>query len=103
MKEALDAKDIYSVNPNLVLSTDDTTLFVFEGANNASDDWQWKLIDKTNGNSSVRSDFEVKDDVENAGGLRVQLTFTFTASGLAAPILDMHFVYKFSTFVFPPL
>ncbi|KAL7536826.1 LOW QUALITY PROTEIN: hypothetical protein ACHAXR_007426 [Thalassiosira sp. AJA248-18] len=77
VREALNSKDIYPVNPNLVLSTDDTTLFVFDGANNESDDWAWKLIDSTNGNSSVRSDFEVKDDVK--------LTFTFTASGLAAP------------------
>ena len=85
MKEALCAKEVYPVNPNLVLSTDDTTLFVFEGANNSTDNWEWKIVDESNGNSSVRSDFKVGDDAEMSGGLRVRLTFTFTASGLAAP------------------
>ena len=33
----------------------------------------------------VRSDFKVRDDGEMAGGLRVRLTFTFSAAGLAAP------------------
>ena len=85
MKEALCAKEIYLVNPNLVLSTDNTTLFVFEGANNDTDDWEWKIVDESIGNLSVRSDFKVGDDAEMSGGLRVPLTFTFTASGLAAP------------------
>ena len=83
MKTAMNAKEIFPVNPNLVLSTDDTSLFVFEGKQ-TSGDWEWKIIDKTNGNSSVRSDCEVRDDAENTGGLRVRLTFTFAASGLAA-------------------
>ena len=83
MKTAMNAKEIFPVNPNLVLSTDDTSLFVFEGKQ-TSGDWEWKIIDKTNGNSSVRSDCEVRDDAENSGGLRVRLTFTFAASGLAA-------------------
>ena len=85
VKEAFGADEIYPANPNLVLSTDDTTLFVFEGTSEGSEDWGWKIIDKTNSNSSVRSDFEVGDDAENSGGLRVRLTFTFTASGLASP------------------
>lgn len=85
MKEAMNADKIFPVNPNLVLSTDDTTLFVFEGSAEGNDDWEWKLVDQTKGNRSVRSDFQVGDDAENAGGLRVRLTFTFTAAGLAAP------------------
>ena len=48
--------------------------------------WEWKTIGTTNNNSSVRSDFEVVKDGENTGGLRVRLTFTFTAGGLAAPL-----------------
>ena len=39
--------------PNLVLLTDDTNLFVFQGAANGNDDWEWKLIDATNGDPSV--------------------------------------------------
>ena len=72
------------VNPSLVLSTDDSSLFVFEGTSrdvSGEEKWEWKLIDVSNNNASVRSDFEVGDDSENSGGLRVRLTFTFTASG----------------------
>jgi len=43
-------------------------------------------MDKTNGGLSVQSDFEVQNDVENVGGLRVWLAVTFTARGLAAPL-----------------
>lgn len=85
MKEAMNAEQVYPVNPNLVVSTDDTTLFVFEGSKDNSDEWEWKIVDKSNGDSSVRSDFKVGDDAENSGGLHVWLTFTFTAVGLAAP------------------
>jgi hypothetical protein len=86
IKEAYGADDIYPVNPNLILSTDDTTLFVFEGAKDSKeDDWEWKLVDTTNGDSSVRSDFQVGEDAANSGGMRVRLTFTFTASGKSAP------------------
>ncbi len=62
-------------------------MFVFEGATNDGciDKWEWKIYDKTEPASSVHSDFQVGDDVQMAGGLRVRLTFTFTASGLAAP------------------
>jgi len=84
--KVLGCESVYPVNPNLVLSTDDTTLFVFEGTTkeNGEEEWDWKLIEVGN-NSSVRSDFEVGSDAENSGGLRVRLTFTFTAAGLAAP------------------
>ena len=85
MKAAYGEDEIWPVDPNLVLSTNDTMLFVFEGSSNKNNDWGWKLIDKSSGNASVRSDFEVSDDAENSGGLRVRMTFTFTASGLAAP------------------
>ena len=42
-----------------MLSTDDTTLFVFDGAADGSGDWEWKIVDQTNSNQSVRSEFEV--------------------------------------------
>lgn len=88
VKNALQAENVYPANPNLVFSTDDTTLFVFEGtppAKGGEEEWEWKLVDNTSGNTSVRSDFEVGSEAEQGGGLRVRLTFTFTASGLAAP------------------
>lgn len=47
--DAVEAALLNTVNPNLVLSTDDTTLFVFEGTSKdgKSDDWDWKLVDMT--------------------------------------------------------
>ena len=42
VKEAYDAEQLYPVNPNLVLSIDDTTLFVFEGSAGGKEDWEWE-------------------------------------------------------------
>ena len=87
VKQVFGLDEIYPANPNLVLSTDDTTLFLFEGTSveGGDEEWDWKLIDSGNSSSGVRSDFEVRDDAENSGGLCVRLTFTFTASGMSAP------------------
>ena len=88
VKKALKAENVYPANPNLVLSSDDTTLFTFEGKSTGKggeEEWEWKLLDKSEGNASVCSDFEVGSDAENGGGLRVRITFTFTLSGLSAP------------------
>ena len=80
--------EICPANPNLVLSTDDTTFFVFEEKPEGSngDEWEWKLIDKSNNNSSVRGVFEVEDDAGNSRFFCVHLTFTFTAIGLFVPL-----------------
>jgi len=80
VKEACSAEQLHPVNPNLILFTDDTTLFVFEGAVGGKGYWHWKLIGQINGNASVCSDFEVGDDAENSSGLCVRLAFTFTAT-----------------------
>ncbi|KAL9178336.1 hypothetical protein ACHAXT_001764 [Thalassiosira profunda] len=85
VKEALGADEIHPIDNNLAISTDDTTLFVFEGCAKTGE-WQWKLIDKTNSKSSVRSDFEVGDGAGSNGGLRVRLTFSMSASGMTAPL-----------------
>ena len=86
MKELLGTDEIYPPPPDLVMSTDDTTLFAFEGRLE-SGKWAWKIVDVTQGDKSVHSNFEVGKDPENGAGLRVRLTFTFTASGLFAPLL----------------
>ncbi len=84
--ELLGAEEVYALLPDLIMSQDDTTLFVFEGCAKTGA-WTWKIVDKTMGDTSVHSNFEVGHDAENSGGLRVRLTFTFTASGLYAPLL----------------
>ena len=86
MKQLLGTDEIYCAVPDLVMSTDDTTLFAFEGRLEKGK-WEWKIVDITQGDRSVHSNFEVGKDPENGAGLRVRLTFTFTASGLFAPLL----------------
>ena len=54
-KKAFDAEEIHPINPNLVLSSDDTSLFVFEVSLSNNGDWEWTMVDKSQ-DSSVRSD-----------------------------------------------
>ena len=54
--------DDYPAHPDLVLSSDDSTIFVFEEKARGEDsdiEWNWKLIDAATNNASVRSNFEV--------------------------------------------
>jgi len=48
VKQAFDSEQAYPVDPNFVFSTDDTTLFVFEGSTGDGEECKWNLIDKTN-------------------------------------------------------
>ena len=70
-KLALGCDDVYPANPNFVFSTNDSTIFVFEGVSSGDggEDWSWKIIDMSNGSSGIRSDFKVRDDGRMAGGL----------------------------------
>ena len=86
MQQLLGADEVYAILPDLLFSTDDTTLFAFEGCKDTGE-WAWKLVDKSRGDTSVRSDYTVGDDLENGGGLRVRLTFTLSATGQFAPVL----------------
>ena len=85
VKQAFDSEQAYPVDPNFVFSTEDTTLFVFEGSTGDGEECEWNLIDKTN-DWSVRSDFEVWNDAENSAGLRVRLSYTMLATGLMSPL-----------------
>ena len=88
VKEAY-GSDLYPAHPDLVLSSDDSTIIAFEGKarrEGGEMEWDWKLLDPAANNASVRSDFEVGDNNANSGGLRIRITFTFTASGSYAPV-----------------
>lgn len=85
MKIALEAELVYPANPNLVTSCDDSTIFAIEGVQGGAGEWEWKIVDTTNNNSLVRSDFKVEGEHEMSGGLRVRLTVTIFASRLSAP------------------
>ena len=84
MKEVLQADKVFSIHPSCVISTDDSVVYVFEGAQK-SGQWKWKLIPKGENNSGVDSDFEV-DENGKLMGLRVRFTFSFTAAGQFAPV-----------------
>jgi hypothetical protein len=67
VKKTFWGRQVFLVHLSLVLSTDDTTLFVFEGkacGMGEEDEWEWKIVDATNTNSLVRSDFEVGENIE---------------------------------------
>ena len=52
---------MFSVRPSLVLSTDNTSLFVLEGnvcGVGEEDEREWKIIDATNNTSLVKRDLE---------------------------------------------
>ena len=86
MQQLLGADEVYAILPDLLFSTDDTTLFAFEGCKDTGE-WAWKLVDKSRGDTLVRRNFTVGDDLENGGGLRVRVTFTLLATGQFAPVL----------------
>ena len=85
MKSALDAESVWAVNPNLIFSSDDTTLFAIEGVQGGGGEWEWKIIDATNNNSLVHSNFNIISELEAFWGLRVRPAFSITSSRLAAP------------------
>ena len=66
VKEAYESDNIHPIDPNLLLSTDDTTIFVFEGVQGGSEEWEWKIVDRSKTDASVQSDFEVGNDAENS-------------------------------------
>ena len=83
MRKALGVDSIYPMNHNLLFSTNGTVFFTFEGRKNSNGKWEWKRVPRDS-SSSARGDFEIGNDAENKGGLRVRLTVTIAALGLAA-------------------
>ena len=72
VKKGFGVDEIFPVHPNLVLSTDNTTLFVFEGNAHGvgeEDGWEWKVVDTATTNSLIRSDFEAGEEGGNSRGL----------------------------------
>ncbi len=79
----LNAPVVTPIEPHLIFSMDDTTQYVFEGADINGD--RWRLVSPhTHQNKGCRSNFCL-DDGKNMGGLRVKNTFTFSADGSMAP------------------
>ena len=51
MKITLEDDNVYPVNPNLVTSGDDSTIFTIEGVQGRTGDWEWKIVDTVNNDS----------------------------------------------------
>lgn len=79
---------VYPVQPGLVTSFDDTTVFAFEGINRDTGKADWKLLNRDESYSS-RSAYTVDKEGKQRlffSGQRVRLSFTISGNGRVAPI-----------------
>ena len=75
---------IIPVRPEMILSTDDTVQYIFEGKGAGKD--LFRLVaSKALKKAGTRSKF-MNDDSKNMCGMRVKLTYTFSGAGIMAPI-----------------
>ena len=75
---------IIPVRPEMILSTDDTVQYIFEGKGVGTD--LFRLVaSKALKKAGTRSKF-TNDDSKNMCGMRVKLTYTFSGAGIMAPI-----------------
>ncbi len=82
--DALGGVAVYPVKPEYTFSTDDTTCYIFEGKESGKDKWTLVSTDsiKRSGTNAV---YRVEDN-KMMNGMRVKLTFTFSAAGMCAPL-----------------
>ena len=75
---------IWAVKPQLLFSTDDTTTFIFDGKDGKKGKWVFAsdTAVKNRGTSSIYR----QEKVNIMNGLRVKVTFTFSAAGMTAPL-----------------
>ena len=73
------------VDPDLVFSTDDTSLYVHEGTCKVGD--QWKITSKSYLDSrGSRSAYDIEKKENNHNRIKVKLTCTFSVTGAALPL-----------------
>ncbi len=75
---------VYPVKPEYIYSTDDTTCYIFEGEYKGKDKWTLVTNDSIR-KSGTNAVYRV-DDTKIMNGMRVKLTFTFSAAGMCAPL-----------------
>lgn len=75
---------VYPVKPEYIYSTDDTTCYIFEGKVDGQDKWTL-VTNESIRNSGTNAIYRV-DDSKIMNGMRVKLTFTFSAAGMCAPL-----------------
>ncbi len=76
---------VFPIPPELIISTDDTTEYIFEGMVNEQPQFvlATKLAVSKRGTNSL---YRVEDS-KSTNGLQVKLTFTFTAMGNCFPLV----------------
>ena len=77
--------DVHFVKPEYVLSTDDTTIYIFAGADK-NGNGTWILANPEDMTESGTHSLYSPSDVNNMNGFRVKPTYTLTAGGQIAPI-----------------
>ena len=73
------------IDPNLMCLTDDTTLYVFEGIEQKKASWSVVNVDSLK-NEGVHSRCKLNENYEVLQGMRIIMTGTYGASGIAEPI-----------------
>ena len=75
---------LFVAHPDLVFSTDDTVQYIFEGKGVAKE--KYRLVSSnTTKSSGTRAKYNVTNS-QNMQGMRVKLTYTFSAAGMNAPL-----------------
>ena len=73
------------VEPSRITSTDDTTNYIYEGRS-GGDEGNFRLVaSQALENAGTRSKFKI-DETKKMCGMRVKLTYTFSAAGIIAPL-----------------
>ena len=85
VKLATNNLPISPIKSHYVFSTDDTVVYVFEGMKNRKDS-KFKLVSSTSAyTSGVRAKYN-HEDSNLMNGMRLKMTFTFSAAGTCAPL-----------------
>lgn len=77
---------ICPVNPTLLFSTDDTTLYIFKGTEKVPEKWYLCTNMERADSGSYSAHITDKKVKVNLNGLRIRLTFTMSARGYTAPV-----------------
>ena len=73
------------VKPQYTLSTDDTVVYIFEGRVKKKE--KFRLVSRRSKKSAGTNSIYTFDESNAMRGMRVKLTFTFSAVGTSAPLL----------------
>ena len=76
---------VFPIKPQYIFSSDDTVVYTYEGKRKDSD--EFRLVARKSLNVAGTSANYMHDDSNHICGMRVKLTFAFSAIGTCAPLL----------------